>query len=310
MALALLSCIVTSNAQQLLNPASQIVKVLEARATENIVYKEAGDTKLLMDIYLPKDGNKKEYPAVIYMHGGGWTTGNKSKICNGLHNGVADILLENGIAVISINYRLISAENGVYVSDCISDAKDALAFLNKEGKKYKINSKKIITWGVSAGGHLAMMTGYTENNDFQGDKDLYKERIKPIAVVSWYGGGTFEIKDTDSLESVMKRYEVLHKKFTPSNDWNIRREMALKVSPIEYIDSKDAHSLIMGGDKDTGVKIEQAYFIKDALDKNNVKSEMVVVKNAGHTWTGENISPNLEEIFKITAKFMIEEINN
>lgn len=305
-ALLTLSAIVTSNAQQVKETAQQ-KRVIESRSSEDIVYKEVGDTKLLMDIYLPKNKSKKALPAVMYIHGGGWTSGSKSKIYNPLHVQTAENFLNKGIAVIAINYRLIKPDNGVFVSDCICDAKDALAFLNKEGKKYGIDGKKIIVWGGSAGGHISMMAGYSELKDFPGDKALLKKRVKPHAVICWYGSGTFEIKDTDNLESVMEKTKVLHKRMTPSNDWNDRREMALKVSPVEYIDSKDPHTLVMNGVEDAGVNVEQAYNTKRVLDKYGVESKLVIVKNAGHTWIGENISPSKDEIFKITAEYAAKE---
>lgn len=281
---------------------------VDAKITENIIYKVVNDTtNLLMDIYTPKNVSNKSLPAVMYIHGGGWQTGNKSKVYNELHLKTTENFLKKGIAVVAINYRLIKPDNGVYLSDCISDAKDALAFLNSEGAKYGIDGKRVIAWGGSAGGHLSMMSGYSDLEDFPGDKILLSKRVKPFAVISWYGSGTFEIKESDTLENVMKKYEVLHKRFTPSDDWNTRREIALKVSPVEYIDSNDPHTLIMNGEEDAGVNIWQAYNTKRILDKHSVKSKLVTVKNAGHTWIGEDISPSKEEIFAITAEYAAKE---
>lgn len=131
------------------------------------VRKEVDGKRLMMDIYLPKNANKKT-PLVMFIHGGGWFNGDKYIILNKKMNIIATRLIEQGIAVASINYRLIDGPN-VHVEDCVIDAKDALAYINKESEKYNIDPKKIAIWGTSAGGHMTLMLGFTENKDFKGE---------------------------------------------------------------------------------------------------------------------------------------------
>jgi acetyl esterase/lipase len=70
---------------------------------KDMVYVQRNGTPLTLDAYLVPD--KKVHPAVINIHGGGFVTGDKSHISTGFRE-IRDLILANGISVISANYRL------------------------------------------------------------------------------------------------------------------------------------------------------------------------------------------------------------
>ena len=98
-----------------------------------------------LDIYYPK--NSKNFPTVVWFHGGGLKGGNKS---------VPKQLQEKGIAIVAVNYRLYPK---VKTPVFINDAAAAVAWTFKNIKNYGGDSTKIIVSGSSAGGYLTMMVG-------------------------------------------------------------------------------------------------------------------------------------------------------
>ena len=98
-----------------------------------------------LDFYYPTD--KKDYPVVVWFHGGGLSSGNKY---------LPQQLEKAGLGVVAVNYRLLPKAR---LDDCINDAAAAVAWTFKEIEKYGGSKKKIIVSGHSAGGYLTNMIG-------------------------------------------------------------------------------------------------------------------------------------------------------
>ena len=88
------------------------------------------------------------FPTVVWFHGGGLTGGKKNFI-----------RISPAIAQVAVNYRLMSATNGVQGADCIEDAAAAVAWTVKNIGKHGGDPKKVYVSGMSAGGYLTMMVG-------------------------------------------------------------------------------------------------------------------------------------------------------
>jgi acetyl esterase/lipase len=99
----------------------------------------------VLDIHYPQD--MKDFPTVVWFHGGGLTSGKRS---------IPSELSEQGIAVVAVEYRLSPK---VKVVDCIDDAAAAVAWTFANIKKYGGSPKKIFVSGHSAGGYLTSMLG-------------------------------------------------------------------------------------------------------------------------------------------------------
>lgn len=111
-------------------------------ATEQDEYRKE---RCKLDIYYPE--NKKDYPTIVWFHGGGLEGGSKD---------LPDELKNKGIAVISVNYRLSpKAKNPAY----IEDAAEAIAWVFKNIESYGGNANKIYVSGHSAGGYLTLIVG-------------------------------------------------------------------------------------------------------------------------------------------------------
>ena len=269
----------------------------------NVVYKRIGDTRLMLDIYLPPNVGKKKIPAVMYFHGGGLQNGSKEAI--GIKRDVIESLAKEQIAYISVNYRLINFKD-IFTKDCITDAKDALRFIKKEGHKYGLDADKVVTWGISAGARLSQMLSFTDENDFKGDAELSKYPVKPIGAISWCGPTAFHELYEDPLE-MTPRLKQKFKKVTLEEDMDLAVKEVELITPVSHVDKNDPPLLMIQGDSDATVKPQSAYIMEDYLKKVNVPYELVIVKNGRHPfWAGDNIEPSAKVQSKISADFAIK----
>lgn len=138
--------------------------------------------KQSVDIYLPDEGDGP-FPAVCFLHGGGWTRGNKRD---------AQILpfiggTRRGYTVIAVGYRLVPS---VRYPDNLFDVKAMLRWLAENAGTYFIDPDRVALAGASAGAQLAMMAAFTEGQAVYEGAPLTKTcRIR--AVVDQYGPTDF-----------------------------------------------------------------------------------------------------------------------
>ncbi len=110
---------------------------------------EAHGTSGAYDLYKPHRG-RGALPLVVAIHGGAWRGGSRS-----WGSDVADVLCVEGYAVAAIDYRLAPAHRWpAQLDDCLA----AVAALRSAAPALGCDPERIATLGVSAGGHLAVMT--------------------------------------------------------------------------------------------------------------------------------------------------------
>jgi acetyl esterase/lipase len=269
----------------------------------NVVYKRIGDIRLMLDIYLPPNADKKKLPVVMFFHGGGLQNGSKDAI--GIKRDVIESLAKEQIAYISVNYRLINF-NDIFAKDCTTDAKDALRFIKKEGHKFGLDADKVVTWGISAGARLSQMLSFTDENDFEGDAELFNYPVKPIGAISWCGATAFHELYDGPLEMTPRVKQYL-KKFTLEEDMDLAVKEVELITPVSHVDKNDPPLLMVHGDSDRTVNVQHSYIMADYLKKFKVPYKQIIVKNGGHNiWEGNTIEPSAKVQSKITADFAIK----
>ncbi len=237
----------------------------------NIPYNNDTLKKHLLDIYLPENA-KEKIPFVVFIHGGGWLVNDKYADIGYMGNTVS-ALINNGIAVASIDYRFASqARFPALIQDC----NQALGFLCKNAEKYGLDKNRIAIMGFSAGGHLASLQGLANNNKvagfFMGDT-VQEYAIK--AVVDYYGPS--ELTSLGSSEDP-KAPEAILLGASPVS----RPDLARIASPVTYVDKNDPPFLIFHGEKDNIVTNRQSKLLSGWLTANGVKNELIIVKDAPH----------------------------
>ncbi len=134
-----------------------------------IPYLGAGRQETL-DVYLPSGKVRRPLPAVVHIHGGAWTAGDKA---SAREQGIGKALAEEGFAVFSINYLLneplpgAKREEGARCFQSfawpqnLDDCRAAIRFVRREADRFGVDPERLGVMGCSAGGHLATMVGAT-----------------------------------------------------------------------------------------------------------------------------------------------------
>lgn len=117
---------------------------VRSRSNWTSSYMDGSGGQSPMDVYSPGGRNR---PAIIFVHGGGWRSGDKSQYAS-----LGQSAAQRGYVGISINYRLGSG--GVYYQ--YEDVLRAVLTVRANARSYGVDPNRIAVWGDSAGGSLAM----------------------------------------------------------------------------------------------------------------------------------------------------------
>jgi acetyl esterase/lipase len=280
----------------------------------DVVYKTVGKRKLLLDLYYPtgeRDEAVTAPPVVIYVHGGGWAAGNKQGIAKGAFKKVFQRLVEQGFAVVSVNYRLCKKGSDVTMRDCVVDCKDSVRYLAKNGEALKIDAERVFVMGDSAGGHLAQMLLLTSPESLPGDEKLESASYKILGGVSWYGPCDFENTDLfnhDDRDDFRDRFgnRILGRDSDPDD----KSERYREVSPVNYLRQDSPPLLMIQGNKDTTIPVKHAHFMKQKADELKAHVDIMIINNSGHNWrkVDAEIEPSREAIVERTVEFFVDRL--
>lgn len=236
------------------------------RQVRDIPYVVGGHERQKLDLYLPT-ASGSACPLVIWVHGGGWSGGSR-KDCPAIR------LAERGYAVASIDYRL--SQDAIYPAQ-IEDCKAAVRFLRAHAMEYGIQPKHIGAWGGSAGGHLVSLLGATGDiRDFDTGANL-DQSSQVQCVVDWFGPTDF-LHYGDPPSKAVYDPNSAGARLLGGKD----PEKARRASPLYFVNKDAAPFLIMQGDKDNLVPLQQSQVLEAALKQNGVECNLMIFSGAGH----------------------------
>ena len=222
-----------------------------------IPYKSAGGRT--MNLYLTQPATLPECPeprpALVLIHGGGWSSGSPV-----LLEPMARHFSGLGLIALTIEYRLVGHEPPVRMADALADVRDALAFIRSHAATLGVDPKRIALVGESAGGHLAAAA-------LMGPAD---DDVGPPASA----GALILLNAPLDLESLpwMRRHLALAPlpgQDDSDSDW---RERARRFSPLLGEPPRDLPLLLIHGEADTVVPMEQAERVHQEWVRRGLRS--------------------------------------
>lgn len=253
----------------------------EVKRVDDVPYLEPGRTETL-DLYLPAKSSSPR-PAVLWIHGGGWQGGTKR---DNREVAVSQALAEEGYVVASIDYALASMERHTWPL-ALLDCKNGVRFLRANAKKYNIDPKRIAVMGGSAGGHLALMVAFTHGDPALSPQAPYPGIDDSVgAVANFYGITNLLTRQRVTPEGVPtgKPHPGSNLKFTglklPEGEAVWRA-----ASPVTHVKAGIPPVFITHGKRDATVDYLQATELAATLQKAGVPHELLLLEEAGHTYT-------------------------
>jgi len=250
---------------------------------ENVTYGKAGDTELKLDLARPQ-GNGP-FPAIVFIHGGGWSGGNRQ-----MYRGQIQEAAQRGYVAATISYRLMKydeAKNETTTADPIfpaqiQDAKAAIRWVRANAKKCDVDPDRIGVTGTSAGGHLSLLVGLTDPaSGLEGDSGNPDQSSRVQAVVNVFGPTDMVYCFEKSLAPWIVR---LFMGGTPAEVG----ERYKAASPITYVSKDDPPVLTLHGDQDGLVPVEQARVLDEKMKAAGASHTLIVFPGQGHGFEGED----------------------
>jgi len=235
------------------------------------------DSFQTLDLFVPPEAKSYKVPVVVWIHGGGWTMGGKKGI-------LCLRLVPRGFAVVNMEYRL--SQKATWPAQ-IYDCKAAIRWVRAHANQYHLDSNHIGVWGASAGGQLALLLGTTNGvKALEGDEGNTHYLSDVQAVCDWFGPTDFthlaeQIPKADPHhQSPIDALDLVSKLL--GGPLQTHREEAKQASPISYLNKNCARTLIIHGDSDNIVPVEQSREFYDAAKAIGADVTLHVVPHAGH----------------------------
>lgn len=270
------------------------------RVIPDIAYREGASKAWRLDLAMPTERGSELLPAIVFVHGGGWRSGDK-RAANFL--GPALEFAAKGYVCITVNYRLVQEAP---MPACIEDVKCAVRWLRAHAKEYGVDPERIGAYGNSAGAHLVAMLGLCPPSaGLEGDGPWQEYSSMVQAVVASATPASFLIAMNDRQNKQADGGDAA--KAAGGAVLSLSKEIRKKLSPITYVSADAPPFLIVHEESDRLVAVRQADEFVEALRKAGAKdvTYMRYTDGSGHGVFGANIKetgPAREAFFERTLK--------
>jgi acetyl esterase/lipase len=275
---------------------------------KDIIYKTVDGEELMVDIYYPLVNKFESAPVVVFSHGGGWITGDRSTMFTGPDNeGLIIRLREQGYAIANFEYRVLSESTNL--TDMIADNKDIVRWLRLNADQHSLDPENIGLWGQSAGGHLVLMAGLSDDDAFTDDPSLSHTFARVNYIVNNYGISDlselfrpFILKEESPGSMQQSQFEFMFGT-NVSIDSEEFIEQSKYHSPVSHIDPDDPPIISLHGDSDTLVPPAQSQILYQALEVSGNLHELNVIEDVDHVFNGAT-TEQFEEIINLSLSFI------
>lgn len=255
---------------------------------EDVIYGRKYGTALTMDVFTPKKANGA---ALMMVVSGGFISSKET-----INPIFAKVFLDRGYTVFAVVH---GSQPRYTVPEIIQDMNRAVRFIRHHAADYAIDPDRIGVSGASAGGHLSLMLGTAGSEGDPGAKDPIDRESSRVRAVACF------FPPTDLLNYGAPGKELIHaidhgapfraafdyreldamsRLWLPVTDDDKLRKITREISPITHVSADDPPTLIIHGDADTLVPLQQSQAMVEALEKAGVTTKLVIKPGAGHGW--------------------------
>ena len=256
----------------------------------DIIYGRKHGVALTMDVFTPKENTNGA--AVIWVVSGGWFSTHDN-----VNPAFPAELMKRGYTVFAVVH---GSQPKFTIPEILQDMHRSVRYIRSHAADYKIDPNRIGITGASAGGHLSLMQGLAGDLGDPKAKDPIDQASSRVQAVACFFPPTDFLNYGKPGENALGRgvlegfpapfdFTEFEKKgfagrFVLVTDEQKRIEIGKQISPITHVSEEDPPSLIIHGDKDYLVPIQQAEIIVEKLKAAKVPAELVVKKGAAHGW--------------------------
>ena len=256
--------------------------------TEDVIYGRKFGTALTLDVFAPKENANGA--AIVWCVSGGWYSNHDS-----VNSGSVAEYLRRGYTVFAVVH---GSQPKFTIPEVLEDMHRAVRFIRSKAEQYKIDPNRIGITGGSAGGHLSLMQGTAGTLGKPDAKDPVDRQSSRVQAVACFFPPTDFLNYGKPGEDAIGRgilkdfrapfdfheFDNKTRGFVPITDEERILTIGRAISPVNHVSNDDPPTLIIHGDADLLVPIQQAELILDKLKEAGVATELVVKKGAAHGW--------------------------
>jgi acetyl esterase/lipase len=239
--------------------------------TKDIEYARVADEALLLDLYRPD--TTAAAPLLVYVHGGAWEAGAKTPM-------PLTALVERGYAIASLDFRPASRAR---FPGQAHDIKAAVRYLRATAAQHGYDASRIGIVGASSGAHLAALVGVTNGHEeLEGDLGEHAGTSSDVqAIVAYFAATNLTTILAQSTPfGVRIREPALQRLLGALPDAN--EAVAKLASPVFHVDANDPPLLLLHGDQDPQMPINQSHELQGVYERTGLESTFIVVHGAAH----------------------------
>jgi acetyl esterase/lipase len=259
----------------------------EYTRTQDVIYGRKFGTALTMDVFRPKSGANGA--AIVWVVSGAWFSS---------HEHISQKFGGGGYTMFAVVH---GSQPRFTIVDAVADLNRAVRFIRFHAKDYGINPDRIGITGGSAGGHLSLMQAMKPADPDEKSPDPVERtsaRVQAVACLfpptdflNYGEPGKLAWTTLDWLPAPFgfeKTEQV--KKTNPFSlhfvkvDAEEQKAIAKEVSPIYWVTENAPPTLIISGDADKTVPVEQSQRLIEKLKQMKVPAKLEIRKGQGHGW--------------------------
>lgn len=255
---------------------------------EDVIYGRKFGTALTLDVFTPKE--KPNGAAVVFVVSGGWFSSHE-----GINISFVQPIIDRGYTVFAVVH---GSQPKFTISEAISDLHRSVRYIRHRAADFKIDPERIGIMGGSAGGHLSLMQGFAGIAGQPDAKDPVERQSSRVQAIACFFPPTDFLNYGKPGENAMGRgilanyraafdiqeFDNTKKEFVEITDEGRVHELAQQISPFYHVTPDDPPTLIIHGDADLLVPIQQAQLVMEKLEEVKVPHELVVRPGAAHGW--------------------------
>ncbi|HET6878750.1 MAG TPA: alpha/beta hydrolase [Pirellulales bacterium] len=255
---------------------------------QDVIYGRKHGMAQTFDVFTPKENANRL--GVIYVVSGGWFSDH-----NNINVKFYEKLLGRGYTVFAVVH---GSQPRYTIPEAVADLNRAVRFIRAHASDYQVDGDQLGIAGASAGGHLSLMQGVAGGEGKKEDPDPVEHVSSRVQAVACffpptdflnYGKpgeialGNGVLKDFPAPFE-FNVYNPEKKIFERINDEAKRQEIGRQISPITHVSADDPPTLIIHGDADKLVPIQQAQIFVDKMKQVGAEAKLATKPGAAHGW--------------------------
>jgi acetyl esterase/lipase len=255
---------------------------------EDVIYRRKHGTALTMDVFVPRENANGA--GIVLAVSGAWRSSHDN-----IRPQFATEYAKRGYTVFAVVH---GSSPRFSLPEILEDMHRAVRFVRSQSAQYGIDSDRIGMTGASAGGHLSLMlgtAGTAGNPEAQDPVERFSSRVQAVACFFPptdflnYGAPGRTLLGTDAAKGVRAPFDFQEfdnkvRAFVPIVDQDRRLEIGKQMSPVYQVTSDDPPTLIMHGDADMLVPLQQSQLMIEKLKEAQVPCELIVKPGGAHGW--------------------------